>query len=264
MKKRHRLPDNPDQAFTAPAVRLPKGQLKKGSWFRKSLKIFGLLLVLFLGYQAVTWPNVNRLKVENPATTAMIENRLAQAKADGREPKREQTWVPYNQISANLKRAVLAGEDSRFFGHDGFDREAIEKAMEENWEKKDFVRGASTVSQQLVKNLYLSESKDPFRKFKEAIITWQMEQSLSKERILELYLNVIEWGDGIYGAEAAARRYFKKSASGLSASEAAFLAAMIPNPRTVYNPDKNPGRVRSRQRIILRYMNGIRLPSSKS
>lgn len=188
-------------------------------------------------------------------------------------------WVPIEQISPNLVRAVLAGEDSRFFEHNGFDWEAIEKAWDEavkegereakaegDYDPNDWIppmpsfkRGASTISQQLVKNLYLSEERSFIRKGREAVYTYFLERQLSKKRILEIYLNVIEWGDGIYGAEAAARTYFKKSASDLTREEAAFLAAMIPSPLNVFNPAKNRKRVIRRQRVILKYMNSIKL-----
>jgi monofunctional biosynthetic peptidoglycan transglycosylase len=187
-------------------------------------------------------------------------------------------WVPLERISPNLQRAVLAGEDTNFVLHRGFDYEALQKAWEQaqrevareakaegendDWlpSLPEFRRGASTVSQQLAKNLYLSTQRSFFRKGQEAALTIMLERTLTKRRILEIYLNVIEWGDGIYGAEAAAQRYFRKSASALSANEAAFLSAMIPNPRTVFNPQSNPRRVARRQRIILRGMPSIRLP----
>ena len=204
---------------------------------------------------------------------------MAEARAEGREPKKFMIWVPIEQISPNLVRAVLAGEDSRFFEHNGFDWEAIEKAWDEavkegereakaegdyapnDWipPMPSFKRGASTISQQLVKNLYLSEERSFIRKGREAVYTYFLERQLSKKRILEIYLNVIEWGDGIYGAEAAARTYFKKSASDLTREEAAFLAAMIPSPLNVFNPAKNRKRVIRRQRVILKYMNSIKL-----
>lgn len=204
---------------------------------------------------------------------------MAEARAEGREPKKFMIWVPIEQISPNLVRAVLAGEDSRFFEHNGFDWEAIEKAWDEavkegereakaegDYDPNDWIppmpsfkRGASTISQQLVKNLYLSEERSFIRKGREAVYTYFLERQLSKKRILEIYLNVIEWGDGIYGAEAAARTYFKKSASDLTREEAAFLATMIPSPLNVFNPAKNRKRVIRRQRVILKYMNSIKL-----
>jgi monofunctional glycosyltransferase len=236
-------------------------------------------LLLWLAYEVFTFPSISKLRSENPTTTSLIEYRISQAKADGQEPRKFMIWVPMEQISPNLQKAVLAGEDARFFDHHGFDWDAIQKAWDDamkEGEKEakeegdydpddwippmpDFKRGASTVSQQLAKNLYLSEERSFLRKGREAVYTYFLERQLSKKRILEIYLNVIEWGDGVYGAEAAARTYFKKSASDLNASEAAYLAAMIPSPLNVFNPKKNPKRLARRQRIILRGMNAIQL-----
>jgi len=228
--------------------------------FRKVILATLALTGIVVLYEAVTYPNVSSLRENNPETTAMIENRLSQAKSEGREPRRVQQWVSIDKISPNLVRAVIAGEDHNFFKHDGFDYEAIKKAAREDWESGEFKRGASTITQQLAKNLWLSESKDPFRKAKEALLAKSLERNLSKWRILEIYLNVIEWGDGIYGAEAAAQNYFRTSAARLSPSQAAQLSAMIPNPRSVYNLAKNPRNVRRRQRVIERYMRAISLP----
>ncbi len=231
-----------------------------------------------LGFEAATLPSVSSLRTQNPATTSMIEVRNRDARANGSEPKRVQIWVPLEKISPNLQRAVLAGEDTNFATHHGFDYEAIQKAYDQaqkdaekeakqegendSWlpNMPDFKRGASTISQQLAKNLYLSSERSFMRKGQEAIITYYMESSLSKHRILELYLNVIEWGDGLYGAEAASQYYFHKPAANLNAREAAFLSAMIPNPRTVFNPQVNPKRVARRQRIIMRGMPAVRMP----
>lgn len=246
--------------------------------------IKGLLLVflgVFIGvisYETIMFINISRLTSQNPATTSLIEARIREAEARGVQPKREQVWVPIDQISPSLQRAVLAGEDTNFVTHRGFDYEALQKAWDEGMRvaaqeaKKegenddwlptlpDFKRGASTVSQQLAKNLYLSSRRSFFRKGQEAILTAFLERRLSKKRILEIYLNVIEWGDGVYGAEAASQHYFHKPASALRANEAAFLSAMIPNPRTVFNPQVNPRRVARRQRIILRGMPYVRIP----
>jgi len=238
---------------------------------------------VWLAYELITFPNISALRSENPATSSMIEFRLAEAKAEGREPRKYMIWTPIEQISPNLHRAVLAGEDARFFEHNGFDWEAIEKAWDEavkqgekeakeegDFDPNDWIppmpsfkRGASTVTQQLSKNLFLSEDRNFLRKGREAVYTYFLERELSKKRILELYLNVIEWGDGVYGAEAAARTYFKKSASGLSREEAAYLAAMIPSPLNIFNPAKNRKRVVRRQRAILRGMNSIKLNYDK-
>ncbi|MEW6362430.1 MAG: transglycosylase domain-containing protein [Pyrinomonadaceae bacterium] len=248
-------------------------------WTKLLVLIFIGALGVWLIFEIATFPNISRLRTENPTTTSLIEYRMAEARAEGREPKKFMIWVPIEQISPNLVRAVLAGEDSRFFEHNGFDWEAIEKAWDEavkegereakaegDYDPNDWIppmpsfkRGASTISQQLVKNLYLSEERSFIRKGREAVYTYFLERQLSKKRILEIYLNVIEWGDGIYGAEAAARTYFKKSASDLTREEAAFLAAMIPSPLNVFNPAKNRKRVIRRQRVILKYMNSIKL-----
>ena len=236
-------------------------------------------VVVWLLYEFATFPNISRLRTQNPVTTSMIDYRISEAKAEGKEPKKYQIWMPIEQISPHLQRAVLAGEDSRFFQHDGFDWDAINKAWEEaqrEGEKEakqegdydpnswiplmpNFKRGASTITQQLSKNLYLSEERSFLRKGREALITYFIEKELSKKRILEIYLNVIEWGDGVYGAEAAARFYFNKSASNLTPAEAAYLSAMIPSPLNVFNPKKNPKRVVRRQRVIQRGMNHVKL-----
>ncbi len=236
-------------------------------------------IVFALLYELATFPRVSKLRDNNPETTALIEARLREARERGEQPKRVQQWVPLDRISVHLVRAVLAGEDSNFATHNGFDYEAIQKAWdqaqrdaakeakqqgedESGWipAMPSFKRGASTISQQLAKNLYLSTERSFVRKAREAAITYFMEKNLSKRRILEIYLNVIEWGDGIYGAEAAARTYFRKSAAELTPQEAAFLSAIIPNPRTEFNPQLKPKRVARRQRIILRGMPHVRLP----
>lgn len=221
------------------------------------MAIMAGVAVLYQGYIVY---RVIRLRYSNPTMTALMQQRDAEAAERGLKPKRRQTWVPYHRISPHLVRAVLAGEDHRFFEHSGFDWEQIQNAIEENLEELEFRRGASTISQQLAKNLFLSTSKSPLRKLHEALITWEMELIVSKRRILEVYLNVIEWGDGIYGAEAAARHYFQTSAASLSIEQAAFLSAIIPNPRGKYNPTTNPRRVARRQRVIRRLMRHIVIP----
>lgn len=162
-------------------------------------------------------------------------------------------WVDLKNISIHLQEAVLVSEDDRFFDHEGIDTEAIEKSIELNLKKKKYVRGGSTLSQQIIKNLFLSSEKHLSRKVKEIILTLLMEKILDKERILEIYLNKIEWGPHIYGAEAASQYYFKKNASELSASEAAYLAAMIPNPKFLTS-EKQAGHLKRRQMIILKRM----------
>ena len=248
-------------------------------------RLFRIFLLAVLGvvvgvvlYEAIMFVRVYRLRSNNPATTSLIDIRANEAQQKGQPVKREQIWVPLDKISTNLQRAVLAGEDTNFSTHRGFDYEAIRKAWEQaqretakeakqegendDWlpTLPEFKRGGSTISQQLAKNLYLSSQRSMWRKGQEAALTVMLERTLSKRRILEIYLNVIEWGDGVYGAEAASRRYFRKPASALTANEAAFLSAMIPNPRTVFNPQVNPRRVARRQRIIMRGMPYVKLP----
>ena len=245
---------------------------------KSSFLVFLGIFVGVVAYEAIMLIRVSRLRSESPVTTSLIEARAREAEAQGQQPKREQVSVTLDRISPNLQRAVLAGEDTNFATHHGFDYQAIQKAWDQamrdaareakkegeddDWlpTLPDFKRGASTISQQLAKNLYLSSRRSFFRKGQEAIFTVFLERTLTKRRILELYLNVIEWGDGIYGAEAAAQHYFHKPAQALSANEAAFLSAMIPNPRTVFNPQVNPRRVSRRQRIILRGMPYVKLP----
>ena len=168
-------------------------------------------------------------------------------------------WVTYERISPHLKRAIVAAEDSKFLGHEGFDIEGIQSAVEKNLKKGKLVAGGSTISQQLAKNLFLSGDRSFIRKGQEAIITLMIESTWSKHRILEVYLNVIEWGNGIYGAEAAARRYYKISAAGLNASQAAQMAAMVPNPRW-YENNRSSRKYQRRVRTIARHMRSAQIP----
>ena len=229
---------------------------------RRALKILlALPAVAFAAtaYVYLTLPDVRVLRRSNPETTAFIELRADQAKARGEKPRRVQRWVSYSRFAPNLVRAVLLTEDAAFWSHDGLDYQQIKESMEVNLERGEFARGASTITQQLAKNLYLSPSKNPLRKLRELLIARRLESELSKQRILELYLNVIEWGDGIYGAEAATRTYFGKSAAGLTASESALLAAAIANPR-VMNPGNPTARLRRRQQMVMRRMGAVEPP----
>jgi monofunctional biosynthetic peptidoglycan transglycosylase len=201
------------------------------------------------------------LATRNPTTTAFIELRRREAADAGRPLTIRQRWVPYTQISSNLRRAVLVAEDSAFFDHDGIDLKQVRASLEMNWEEGRFTRGASTITQQLAKNLYLTPSRNPVRKLKELLITRRLEAALTKRRILEIYLNVIEWGDGVFGAEAASRAYFGKPAAALSADEAALLAGAIINPR-LYSPARPQARLLRRQRIIMRRMGAIEPPAA--
>jgi monofunctional biosynthetic peptidoglycan transglycosylase len=215
--------------------------------------------VAYAAYAYLTLPDVRLLRTKNPDTTAFMEIRAREARDRGQQPRRVQRWVPYSRFSPNLVRAVLLTEDAKFWSHDGLDYEQIKESMEVNLERGEFARGASTITQQLAKNLYLSPSKNPIRKVRELLIARRLEAELPKQRILEIYLNVIEWGDGVYGAEAAARTYFGKPASQLAASEGALLAAAIANPR-VMNPGNPTARLRRRQQMVLRRMGAIEPP----
>jgi monofunctional biosynthetic peptidoglycan transglycosylase len=224
----------------------------------------GLAVLLAVGfavsaYVYLSLPDVRVLRTQNPSSTAFMELRERQAHAAGKPAAKEQRWVPYSRISANLKRAVIVTEDSAFWQHEGVDYEQLRESMEVNWERGEFARGASTITQQLAKNLYLSPSKNPMRKLKELLITRRLEVELPKQRILEIYLNVIEWGDGVWGAEAAARRYFRKSSADLTASEAALLAGAIANPH-IMNPGQPTARLRRRQQMIMRRMGAVTPP----
>lgn len=206
-----------------------------------------------VAYAYLSVPDVRPLKTINPATTAFIELRDREAQARGQQPKRVMRWVRYSRISRDLKRAVLVAEDAAFWTHEGVDFEQLQDSIELDWRRGRFARGASTITQQLAKNLYLSPSRNPLRKFRELILARRLEAELTKARILELYLNVIEWGDGIYGVEAAARTYFHESAAELDPQEAALLAGAIINPR-IYSPAHPNARLLRRQQLILRRM----------
>ena len=210
-------------------------------------------------YVYLTLPDVRVLAATNPSTTAWMDMRAREAAAAGRPLRHEQRWIPYTRISPNLKRAVLAAEDDAFFEHEGVDLEQLKTAIEQDLQNGRAMRGASTITQQLAKNLYLSPSRDPLRKLRELIIARRLEAALPKARIFEIYLNVIEWGDGIWGAEAASRAYFRTSAASLSREQAALLAGSIINPR-LYSPAHPPARLLRRQRIILSRMGGYEPP----
>lgn len=224
-----------------------------------------LFLLLILGGiidvgRYFVYPNISDLKEINPVPTAFMEYRQEEWAEQNRDMEITHKWVPISKISPNVIKAVLIGEDDKFWNHDGFDVKGMENAIERSL-KKGSVAGGSTISQQLSKNLYLSPSKNPVRKVKEAIITWRIESTLSKRRILEIYLNVAEWGDGIFGIEAAARHYYHKSAKNLTGREAARLAAVLPNP-IKYNPTGNQKYVKNRARIIYKIMKrrGVVIP----
>ena len=188
-------------------------------------------VLVVVGLQAWFYAQILYLNAFNPASTAFMERRLETLRAANPSAALRRQWVPYERISIHLKRAVVAAEDAKFLDHEGFDWEAIQKAIARNEKRGRVVAGASTISQQLAKNLFLSGDRSYLRKVQEAVITWMLERTLSKRRILELYLNVAEWGEGTFGAEAAARHHFNVPASALDASQAAWLASVLPSPR---------------------------------
>jgi monofunctional glycosyltransferase len=242
------------------ARRKTASQSASPGWWKWTKRIALALVIVAIVYQVYVVISIFRFKNSNPSSTALMEQRAGEARGQGEEVKRVQVWVPYDKISRNLTRAVLAGEDSRFFDHAGFDWEEMRKALEEDWNSGEFKRGASTISQQLAKNLFLSTSKNPLRKLHEALITKEMEWILGKRRILEIYLNVIEWGDGIYGAEAAAHNYFNTSAAALGGDQAAFLSSIIPSPNGAFNPETHRRRVAHRKNLIERLMRHVVVP----
>ncbi len=216
-----------------------------------------------LAYAYLTLPDVRSLRTSNPATTAFIELRAGEARAAGRTPRRVQRWVRNGNISPELKRAVLVAEDDAFWQHEGVDFEQLQESIEADWARGRLARGGSTITQQLAKNLYLSPSKNPLRKLRELVIARRLEAELKKARILELYLNVIEWGEGVYGVEGASRVYFQKGAAELGPAESALLAAAVANPRML-NPAHPSARLIRRQQLILRRMGAVIPPQASA
>lgn len=221
--------------------------------------IVALLFVLMLCYQAWIAAQIAWWISHNPSTSAFMDDRLVIMQSKDPKAKLQHKWVDYKYISNSLKRALIASEDAKFVDHEGFDWEGIQKAYEKNMARGKIVAGGSTISQQLAKNLFLSTSRTPWRKGEETIITLMLEAMMEKERIFEIYLNTIEWGDGIFGAEAAARHYFQINASQLSAMQAAKLAAMVPNPRYYDNHREAKGLLRKTD-IILSNMDYAEIP----
>jgi monofunctional biosynthetic peptidoglycan transglycosylase len=215
----------------------------------------GAFLFIQLSYLGRVW----WMKDHNPQATAFMEDRLDRLRQKKPAAQLRHAWVPYDRISIHLKRAIVASEDARFVDHEGFDWNAIEKAMEKNRRTGRVVMGGSTISQQLAKNLFLSGERTPWRKGEEALITVMIEYVMDKRRILELYLNVIEWGDGVFGAEAAARHYFGASAAALGPVQAARLAAVVPNPR-YYDRNRGTAWLERKTQIILARMPAAELP----
>jgi monofunctional biosynthetic peptidoglycan transglycosylase len=222
-------------------------------FLRRLVVLVTILVALFVCWEWLTFPDVVALANAKPASTAFMDQRRAELRRQGKDDQLEWRWVSLDRISPNLRRAVLVSEDSAFYEHEGIDLDQVKKSFEENLEKGELARGGSTITQQLAKNLYLSPSKNPYRKVRELLITRSLEKHLTKKRILEIYLNVVEFGERTYGAEAAARRYFGKSAAALTPQEAALLAGCLPNPRRM-NPGAPSRRLLARQKIILTRM----------
>lgn len=235
--------------------------MKHRKWSNKLFFLAAASCLVFILAFLFLLPDVSKLVKENPGKTSFMKYREKEWEKKGKQYRISQVWVPLFRVSPYLMKAVLIAEDDKFWKHEGFDYEAIQKAMEKDIKAKKFKLGGSTVSQQLAKNLYLSPAKNPLRKIAEAAITWKMERVLSKRRILELYLNVIEWGEGIFGVEAASRHYFGKPALLLSPEEAARLAAVLPNPRK-YDPTGNQRYVVNRSNLIYNIMvkRGVVIP----
>ncbi len=220
---------------------------------RRALLLCGAGFVAAAALFYGTLPDVRPLATAFPKTTAFMERRKIELARRGESTRLEYSPVPLSRIAPALARAAIVAEDGRFWSHEGVDWDAVREAFEKDWKRKRLVHGGSTITQQLAKNLYLSPARSPFRKLREWAIARRLEKALSKRRILELYLNVIQFGRRTYGAEAAARRYFGKPAADLSVEEAATLAAVIPSPR-IYDPVRYPRRVELRARRILRRM----------
>ena len=221
-------------------------------FLRWLLLVAALSLAAFALHAWLTWPDVAALAREDPATTAFVERWRARERAAGRRGEAGPRFVAYGRISNELKLAVVVAEDIDFFSHRGFATTEMKRALEKAWEEKEAPRGASTITQQLAKNLWLSPTRNPLRKLKEAALTRQLERHLPKRRILELYLNVVEFGPGVWGCENAARRYFGKPASSLGEREAAQLAAALPRPSTWHPGAGGRGYARHVERIIAR------------
>lgn len=230
-----------------------KKKNKKPLWIKIIIAFMALIIIDIFWYLFVI--DIEQYKNSNPDKTAFMKFREKQWAEKERKMKIKKVWVPLSRISKNAQRAVIVSEDAKFWTHEGFDFDAMRMAVEKNLKKRKMAVGASTISMQVAKNLYLSPAKNPVRKINEAIITWRMERTLSKKRILEIYLNIAEWGDGIFGIEAASRHYFNHPAASLNVHESALLASVLPNP-VKYSPLKNSRFVYRRSRLIQNVLGG--------
>ena len=233
-----------------------KPRVRRFRWLRIiPFKLILALFGLYVLFEVLTFPffPIAQLPTENPTETALMRQRIDEAHDQGTTMKIDYRWTPLSNIPRHVRMAILVSEDGAFYSHAGVDWHEVLESIETNLEKGRIVRGGSTITQQLAKNLYLSTSRDPIRKGKELLITWMLESTLSKKRILELYLNIIEWGPGVFGIEAAAQRYFHKPASRLSMDEGARLAAVIPSPLR-HQPTETTSYVEKKKELILRRM----------
>jgi monofunctional glycosyltransferase len=221
-----------------------------------------VLAVIFIELLTIPWFSVARLATENPAETALMRQRRKEADAEKKPYQVKQNWIPLSRVPRQVVDAIIVAEDGTFFEHGGIDWFEVQESLERNLEEGRAARGASTITQQLAKNLYLSTSKDPVRKLKEVLITLLMERFLTKQRILELYVNIIEWGRGVFGIDAAARAYFGKPASALTLEEGTRLAAVIPSPLR-HRPDTDSRYVLRRKAIVLNRMNARRMAGAE-
>ena len=226
------------------------------TWTRRAL---AALVFVVLAWQGWYFGWVVYWKYANPSNTRFMSLRLAELREKDPKAGLKRQWVPYDRMSDKLKRAVIAAEDAKFLDHEGFDWEGIQKALEKNQKKGKVVAGGSTITQQLAKNLFLSSEKTPWRKAQEALITLMLEAVMDKSRILEIYLNVVEWGPGVFGAEAAAHHYYGIPASELNAQQAARLAVLLPNPRKLGRLPNSPY-IASRTQVILGRMGAAEVP----
>ncbi|MFT5642986.1 MAG: monofunctional biosynthetic peptidoglycan transglycosylase [Janthinobacterium sp.] len=228
--------------------------------FRTLVKwLFWLPVLAFLAIQCYFFVQIWWWTSHNPGPTAFMRAQLSELQEKNPKAVLRQQWVPYDRIQNNLKRAVIASEDANFSEHEGVDWEALQKAYEKNTRRRKVVAGGSTITQQLAKNLFLSGSRSYLRKGQELIITYMLEVLMDKRRIFEIYLNVVEFGSGIFGAEAAARHYYHVGAASLSAQQAARLAVMLPNPR-FFDRNQNSAYLARRSSVILRRMGSAELP----
>lgn len=227
--------------------------------WRLSWRTFLLLLIALTAVQFWFLVHVWYWAGNNPESTAFMRARLEILQEDNPKARLRQQWVPYQRISGHLKRAIIAAEDAKFVSHNGFDWDGIQKAYEKNLREGEIVAGGSTITQQLAKNLFFSGERAWWRKAQEAVVAVMIETVMSKRRILEIYLNVIEWGDGVFGAEAAARHHYGTTAAGLSPEQAARLASVVPSPRR-YGPASDTAYLQRRTQTILARMNGAQIP----